>query len=273
MDATGDSPQGTKLAKLLLQPGNVECGEQFPAFCLHQLSSGTSSPGRKTSTSTSTDIDIDIDIDNDNDSQYTAASSARSSIISVVSTAPSSVTSCLNEPDDKLRSSIYRPRTPSFASGACASAASPNSSSSSTSSAAAASAAATNPARSRRNKRELQAARQQRSASNCLPLTSEPKAASPAAKKKRFQRSFSSPADALAAVEPPRDQGLAKMAYAEQQMWISVQQKTFTKWCVVPCVNWRVHVTNYATRLNTKLEARDVTVKDLVKDLSDGVSE
>jgi hypothetical protein len=26
--------------------------------------------------------------------------------------------------------------------------------------------------------------------------------------------------------------GLAKMAYAEQQKWITVQQKTFTKWCV-----------------------------------------
>ena len=44
------------------------------------------------------------------------------------------------------------------------------------------------------------------------------------------------------------------MAFAEQQRWITVQQKTFTKW------------------LNTKLEARELEVKDLVKDLSDGVS-
>jgi hypothetical protein len=43
------------------------------------------------------------------------------------------------------------------------------------------------------------------------------------------------------------------MAYAEQQKWITVQQKTFTKW------------------LNTKIAARNVEVKDLTKDLSDGV--
>ncbi|CAK7270669.1 alpha-actinin [Sporothrix epigloea] len=43
------------------------------------------------------------------------------------------------------------------------------------------------------------------------------------------------------------------MAFAEQQRWIKVQQKTFTKW------------------LNTKLQERDLEVKDLVADLSDGV--
>lgn len=43
------------------------------------------------------------------------------------------------------------------------------------------------------------------------------------------------------------------MAFAEQQHWITVQQKTFTKW------------------LNTKIDARGLEVKDLVKDLSDGV--
>ena len=43
------------------------------------------------------------------------------------------------------------------------------------------------------------------------------------------------------------------MAFAEQQRWITVQQKTFTKW------------------LNTKVEARGLEVKDLVQDLSDGV--
>ncbi|KAI9746457.1 MAG: hypothetical protein M1818_000170 [Claussenomyces sp. TS43310] len=43
------------------------------------------------------------------------------------------------------------------------------------------------------------------------------------------------------------------MAFSEQQKWITVQQKTFTKW------------------LNTKIEVRDLEVKDLVKDLSDGV--
>ncbi|KAL2021032.1 hypothetical protein VTK56DRAFT_7687 [Thermocarpiscus australiensis] len=43
------------------------------------------------------------------------------------------------------------------------------------------------------------------------------------------------------------------MAYPEQQRWITVQQKTFTKW------------------LNTKLEVRNLEVKDLVHDLCDGV--
>lgn len=43
------------------------------------------------------------------------------------------------------------------------------------------------------------------------------------------------------------------MAYIEQQKWVTVQQKTFTKW------------------LNTKIVSRDLEVKDLVKDLSDGV--
>ncbi|KAI9901872.1 hypothetical protein N3K66_003689 [Trichothecium roseum] len=43
------------------------------------------------------------------------------------------------------------------------------------------------------------------------------------------------------------------MAFAEQQRWITVQEKTFTKW------------------LNTKIDARGLEVKDLIKDLSDGV--
>lgn len=61
------------------------------------------------------------------------------------------------------------------------------------------------------------------------------------------------PKAALAATEPPHENLLTKMAFAEQQRWITVQQKTFTKW------------------LNTKIEARGVEVADLVKDLSDGV--
>ncbi|AEO57515.1 hypothetical protein MYCTH_2303748 [Thermothelomyces thermophilus ATCC 42464] len=43
------------------------------------------------------------------------------------------------------------------------------------------------------------------------------------------------------------------MAYFEQQRWVTVQEKTFTKW------------------LNTKLVVRNLEVKDLVRDLSDGV--
>jgi hypothetical protein len=60
----------------------------------------------------------------------------------------------------------------------------------------------------------------------------------------------------LAATEPgppPHEKLLTKMAFAEQQHWITVQQKTFTKW------------------LNTKIDVRGLEVKDLVKDLSDGV--
>jgi len=40
--------------------------------------------------------------------------------------------------------------------------------------------------------------------------------------------------EALKAVEPLHDPVLTKMAFAEQQKWITVQQKTFTKWYVPP---------------------------------------
>lgn len=81
--------------------------------------------------------------------------------------------------------------------------------------------------RSRRDKTELQAARLQRSGSSNLALARK----SSVAKKNRFRSATgSSPASALAAVEPPHDQGLTRMAFAEQQKWITVQQKTFTKW-------------------------------------------
>ncbi|KAL5319511.1 hypothetical protein ACEPPN_012566 [Leptodophora sp. 'Broadleaf-Isolate-01'] len=69
-----------------------------------------------------------------------------------------------------------------------------------------------------------------------------------------FRQTASLPADhGLKAIEPPHEQALTKMAFAEQQQWITVQQKTFTKW------------------LNTKIEPRALAVVDLVKDLSDGV--
>ncbi|EGR50913.1 uncharacterized protein TRIREDRAFT_57891 [Trichoderma reesei QM6a] len=45
------------------------------------------------------------------------------------------------------------------------------------------------------------------------------------------------------------------MTLSEQQRWITVQEKTFTKWYV----------------LNTKIGVRNLEVKDLVPDLSDGV--
>jgi Ca2+-binding EF-hand superfamily protein len=111
--------------------------------------------------------------------------------------------------------------------------------------------------RSRHNAKQLHAARVQRSgsATSGVPFGGKKEGPETPAKPKRFQRAgtVSSPADALAATESPREQGLTKMAFTEQQRWITVQQKTFTKW------------------LNTKLEARELNITDLVKDLSDGV--
>ena len=55
-------------------------------------------------------------------------------------------------------------------------------------------------------------------------------------RRRRFHRPTSLPVkenqtdEALKAVEPLHEQVLTKMAYAEQQKWITVQQKTFTKW-------------------------------------------
>lgn len=59
--------------------------------------------------------------------------------------------------------------------------------------------------------------------------------------------------EGLKAVEKLHDPSLVKMAYAEQQQWVTVQQKTFMKW------------------LNSKIEPRELSVKDLIKDLRDGV--
>jgi len=84
--------------------------------------------------------------------------------------------------------------------------------------------------RSRRDKQQLHAARVQRSTSNSTAVLGprEPREERP--KKPRFGKSVSSPAEALAALERPHEQGLTRMAFAEQQRWITVQQKTFTKW-------------------------------------------
>lgn len=54
-------------------------------------------------------------------------------------------------------------------------------------------------------------------------------------------------------IEIPAPALFNRMAYAEQQRWITVQEKTFTKW------------------LNTKIEVRNLEVQDLVRDLGDGV--
>ncbi|KAL8381697.1 hypothetical protein RB595_005807 [Gaeumannomyces hyphopodioides] len=105
--------------------------------------------------------------------------------------------------------------------------------------------------RSRRDAKHLAAARLQRSGSASLAVG--PKQRRSDGKPKRFHSVSGSPKHALAATEPPHETGLARMAFADQQRWITVQQKTFTKW------------------LNNKLQERDLEVKDLVKDLSDGV--
>jgi hypothetical protein len=106
------------------------------------------------------------------------------------------------------------------------------------------------PTRSRRDAKQLHAARLQRSGSTSLSIRSNKKDSSP---KRRYGKNNAAGNNPLAATEPPHEQGLTRMAFAEQQRWITVQQKTFTKW------------------LNTKIEARGLEVTDLVKDLSDGV--
>lgn len=85
--------------------------------------------------------------------------------------------------------------------------------------------------RSRRAKKELNAARLQRSATQSARSPAKEKDAAPG-RRRRFLSSATGQADALAAVEPAHEQGLARMAFAEQQRWITVQQKTFTKWWV-----------------------------------------
>ena len=96
--------------------------------------------------------------------------------------------------------------------------------------------------RSRKAKKDLNAARVQRSAtqradSPASERDRERDAAAPA-KRRRFLSPATGQADALAAVEPAHEQGLVRMAFAEQQRWITVQQKTFTKWCVPSSVSY-----------------------------------
>ncbi len=58
-----------------------------------------------------------------------------------------------------------------------------------------------------------------------------------------------------------------------EQQWVTVQQKTFTKW-FDPSLHgeWMRDWTDpLPTRLNSKVASRNVAVNDLVTDLSDGV--
>lgn len=75
-----------------------------------------------------------------------------------------------------------------------------------------------------RSQPEVHAARVERSATLSTrkkDLSQSPKDS----KTKKFPRSSLSSADSA-----PEQPGLTKMAFAEQQKWITVQQKTFTKW-------------------------------------------
>lgn len=125
--------------------------------------------------------------------------------------------------------------------------------------------------RSRRDRSsQQQSARQQRSATTSLLLTKKSES-----KKKGFHRTSASlPGEALAAVEPPHEHRFkTKMAYEDQQKWITVQQKTFTKWYhSFAKVRGAPLLMFIWCRLNTKIEPRELIVVDLVKDLSDGVS-
>lgn len=109
--------------------------------------------------------------------------------------------------------------------------------------------------RTRRDAKQLHAARLERSGSTSLALASTKREAlSPGPwNPTRFQRASSEPTRAPKLVTEQPAGSFTKMAFAEQQQWITVQQKTFTKW------------------LNTKIEVRGLEVKDLVKDLSDAV--
>lgn len=182
-------------------PGNLECAEQFPEFCLHlQGARGVDYHdygGSQTRASSRT--------------TPTASSplSSRSSTLSSVSTSPSTASTFSSLDTDTYHhcpQELQHPQHPWTGS--------------------------PTPPRSRRDKKDLHAARLQRSGSSGVPCLGIKHNTSPSIVRanKRFQRSASSPAEALAAVEPPHDTGLVRMAYAEQQRWITVQQKTFTKW-------------------------------------------
>ncbi|KAF4979630.1 hypothetical protein FZEAL_4187 [Fusarium zealandicum] len=268
MDANSDPAEGVQ-GRLPPHPSNVEGNDKFPDFCLLDATSATEyytvsdqehhhhhhqeinhrQPSHQhfhSHHSPSASISASSRLSCISNVSFASASSSRTSSASFEPVSPVSsstfVTDCLttSSPSSRPPSSCLsspatgftvRPRTAT----ATSSSSSPSSPT----------------PRNRRDKSQLHAARLQRSDSTSFSLGLH-KRQNPH-RSRRFTPSSSTPADALAAVEPPHDQGLTRMAFAEQQRWITVQQKTFTKW------------------LNTKIEARDLEVKDLVADLSDGV--
>ena len=90
------------------------------------------------------------------------------------------------------------------------------------------------PLRRTRCNKELQAARQRRSTYARRPSDVERKATDRTKHPDSgWVRSSSvSSTEAFSAVESANEHTLARMTTLEQQRWINVQQKTFTKWCV-----------------------------------------
>lgn len=205
------------------QPGNVPDTEQFPEFCLHRNGGdGGCDGGCPPITSTCTSITSTSSASTPTRTELSSSpvSYSRSSTLSTVSTSPS-VISILSAPEfESKRLRVrhhHQPQQLQLQQHPWTSSTSPT-------------------PRSRQDRKALQAARQHRSACrrNVTPLgIKDAKSSLSLAKARRFQRSASSAADALAAVEPPHDQGLTRMAFAEQQRWITVQEKTFTKWYAV----------------------------------------
>ncbi|EMT63985.1 Alpha-actinin-like protein 1 [Fusarium odoratissimum] len=279
MDATKDSAQAFQ-GMLPLQPGNVEGNEKFPNFCLHAdaQSSDDCDCNQQHRYQENKEgyyvYQTDLSINNNSNQHHqhfhnspsaSISASSRLSYISTVSASASSSSSRISTasfeslpitPISVFEASPHTPRSLSnrlsspvtgfiarrraFTQDSCSLSYSPPSSPT---------------PRTRRDKSQLHAARVQRSGSRTTNTTFllGLQIGKQSTNSRRFPPSASTPADALAAVEPPHDQKLTRMAFAEQQRWVTVQQKTFTKW------------------LNTKIEARNLEVKDLVKDLSDGV--
>jgi Ca2+-binding EF-hand superfamily protein len=279
MDAIRNSVKAFQ-GMLPLQPSNLGGNEKFPDFCLHSEAQ-CSNDSQDKDQENEQEQQHDQGFDNNNSKHRhphfhyprphsssasisessrlscisTASASASSSTSSRVSSAsfdsfstPISLTldSSLHSPRSSVASNNYSSPVPEFIArnrsftGASFSSVSSSPPSSPT-------------PRNRRDKSQLHAARAQRSGSTAT-NTSSPVGAhkkEESTSQRKF-RSNPTPADALAAVES-HDPKLTKMAFAEQQRWVTVQQKTFTKW------------------LNTKIEVRNLEVKDLVKDLSDGV--
>lgn len=247
MSANEDPVQG----RLPLQPSNVDSNEEFPEFCLHAsaqvLSQGAGAAaagaGLVTNTSLLTFNRQRLSSSASTTTTTSTTSSSRASYSSTTSISSSGSTfdfeSSPSSPESRVQTFGSSSPTP----------------------------------RNRRDKQRLHAARLQRSSSNNSSFDFKPK--EKPSRGTRFQRSFSSPADALAAVEPPHDQGLTRMAFADQQRWVTVQQKTFTKWYAVGrTTHWAGSRADVEfLRLNTKIEERNLEITDLVADLSDGVSD